>query len=502
MEFENNAKGMIDKLIYMNEARVNRENVIAQLDGIAMMEGEARDQAIQEYYLEFFKHVFRDAIKYREIAANDMSILKEDQQLYTMGAQNVLSDITAMMNAYYAEKNITPCDGKMFFGVDPEVIRDTIYGVCNEFKAIDTLRTAGRERKIDHLNDMRTNLDSLADKGYQYDANGGTTDTMIEELFVMYEERAAQYAKRGFIWKLGHLIEAIKTSWFLSKTEKDLKKIGFNKETHGVNVKARCEREPNSILKHQMTLAKDDCKKMQEDIKRAEWRKNNPELTIARDKFEKALAYYEDEKNPQRSFRNEVAHILDKYALDPSKDKEFSKVDITYRTAAHDFDIMRDTSNIGSQCNLKFMELSKAFLSARIAHNQPVNVSEIFKDAAEFVKIELKTFSVAYERDEYKEFVNSGVVPKGKKLEAIQNRLLNTVEKKLDPQEIERIKNDMQEYAKEQGNIVQSENNTLDKDPVRESLPLPELNEATTNNELSKPIRQEPVSSKGALERN
>jgi hypothetical protein len=61
------------------------------------------------------------------------------------------------------------------------------------------------------------------------------------------------------------------------------------------------------------------------------------------------------------------------------------------------------------------MELSKAFLSARIAHNQPVNVSEIFKDAAEFVKIELKTFSVAYERDEYKEFVNSGVVPKGKK---------------------------------------------------------------------------------------
>jgi hypothetical protein len=89
-----------------------------------------------------------------------------------------------------------------------------------------------------------------------------------------------------------------------------------------------------------------------------------------------------------------------------------------------------------------------------------------------------------------------------KKLEAIQNRLLNTVEKKLDPQEIERIKNDMQEYAKEQGNIVQSENNTLDKDPVRESLPLPELNEATTNNELSKPIRQEPVSSKGALERN
>ena len=163
---------------------------------------------------------------------------------------------------------------------------------------------------------------------------------------------------------------------------------------------------------------------------------------------------------------------------------------------------MRDTSNIGSQCNLKFMELSKAFLSARIAHNQPVNVSEIFKDAAEFVKIELKTFSVAYERDEYKEFVNSGVVPKGKKLEAIQNRLLNTVEKKLDPQEIERIKNDMQEYAKEQGNIVQSENNTLDKDPVRESLPLPELNEATTNNELSKPIRQEPVSSKGALERN
>lgn len=487
MQFENNAKGMIDKLLYMTEASVNRENVIAQLDGIAMMVGEARDQAVQEYYLALFKHVFRDAIKYRETAANDMSILKEGQQLHTMGAQNVLSDVTAMMNAYYAEKNITPCDGKPFFGVNPETIRDTIFEVCNEFKAIDTLKTAGRERKIDHLNDMRTNLDSLADRNYKYGASGGTTDTMIEEIFVIYEERAAQYANKGFLWKLGHLIEAIKTSWFLSKTEKDLKKLGFNKETHGAEVKARCEREPNSILKHQMTLAKDDCKTMQEEIKQAEWRKNNPELTIARDKFEAALAYYEDEKNPQISFRNEVAHILDKYALDPSKDKDLSKVDLTYRTVAQDFDILRDTSNIESMCTVKFMELSKAFLSARVANNQPVNVSEIFNDAAAFVEIELKTFSVVYERDEYKEFVNSGIIAKSKKLEAIQNRLLNAVKDKLDPQEAERIQNDMQEFAKEQEN-------------AKEQLSLTELKEAVTNTELSAQIKEEPAVTKDSLQ--
>ena len=499
MQFENNAKGMIDKLIYMNEASVNRENVIAQLDGIAMMEGEARDQAIQEYYMALYKQVFRDAIKYRETAANDLSILKEGQQLHTMGAQIVLNNVTAMLNAYYAEKNITLCEGKPFFGVDPEVIRDTIYGVCNEFKAIDTLRTAGRERKIDLLNEMRTNLDSLADNGYQYGTNGGTSDTMIEEMFIIHEERAAQYKKQGFIWKLRHPIEAIKTSWFLRKTEKDLKKIGFHKETHGVAVKEHCEKEPNSILKHQMTLAKDNCKTMKEEIKQAEWRKNNPVLTVAQDKFKKAQDYYEDKDHPERSFRNEVAHILDKYKLDSEKDKDFSKVDLSFATAAQDFDFMRDTSSLEGQKDSRFFELCKAFTEARLKNNEPIHMKEIFKDALDYVEIVLKTFSVAYERDEFKPLVSNGLMPAEKKFAAMQNRLLDMVKKTLAPEEVDRIQNDMQAFNNEQEKSMQSENKTLDSVNIKEHLPLPELKEAPSNAELSERVKEDLTVNKEAI---
>lgn len=493
MKFENNAKGLLDKLIYMNESSINREYVIAQLDGIAMMEGEARDQALQEYYMDLYKQLFRDAITYRETAANDMSILKEGQQLHNMSAQIVFNAVTEMMNTYCAEKNITPCEGKAFFGVDPEVIRDTIYGVCNEFKAIDTLRTAGRERKIDLLNEMRTNLDSLANKGYQYGTNGGTSDAMIEEMFIIHEERAAQYAEKGFWWKLRHPIDAIKTSWFISKTEKDLQKMGFNKSTHGVEVKARCEREPNMILKNQMSLAKDNCAEMKDANAQAEWRKNNPELTIARDKFEKALAYYEDEKHPERSFRNEVAHILDKYALDADQDRDFSKVDLTYRATAVDFDMMRDTSNIQSQTNLKFMELCKAFVTAALKKDEPINIKEIFKDATEYMEIDLKTFSVVYERDEYKDFLKVGVMPQGARLAAVQKRLLGVMEKKLDSQEIERIKNDMDEYVRDQDKSRESENKAIEGEKLKEPMSIPSLSENLVHaDEVSKPITDEP----------
>lgn len=493
MKFENNAKGLIDKLIYMNEASVNREHVIAQLDGIAMMEGEVRDQAIQEYYMELYKQVFRDAIKYRELAANDMSILKEGQQLHLLGAQTVFNAVTEMMNTYYAEKNITLCEGKTFFGVDPEVIRDTIHGVCNEFKAIDTLKTAGRERKIDLLNEMRTQLDSLADGGYQYGANGGTTDAMIEEMFIIHEERSAQYAEKGFWWKLRHPIDAIKTSWFISKTEKDLQKIGFDKHTHGMEARARCEKEPCSILKHQMSLANDNCKTMKDEIKHAEWRKNNPVLNVARDKFEKALAYYENKDHPERSFRNEVGHILDKYALDADQDNRFSSVDLTYGTTANDFDFMRDTSNIQSQANLKFMELCKAFVAAALKKDEPINIKEIFKDATEYMEIDLKTFSVVYERDEYKDFLKAGVMPKGKRFVAMQNRLIGAMENKLDPKEIERIKNDMDECGREQDKSVESENKVLDGEKLKEQISIPSLRENFASaDEVSKPITDEP----------
>lgn len=499
MVFENNAKGMIDKLIYMNEASVNRDYVIAQLDGIAMMEGEEREEAIREYYMALYKQVFRDAIKHREAAANDLSLLKEDQQLHTMSAQIVFNDLTKTLNTYFAEKEITPCEGKPFFGVDPEVIRDTIYGVCNEFKAIDTLKTAGRERKIDLLNEMRTNLDSLADNGYQYGTNGGTSDTMIEEMFVMHEERAAQYAKAGFRWKLRHPIQAIKTSWFLRKTEKDLKKIGFNKATHGVAVKERCEKEPNSILKQQMMLAKDNCKNMQEEIKQAEWRKNNPVLTVARDKFNKAQAYYEDKEHPERSFRNEVAHILDKYKLDPEKDKDFSKVDLSFKTAAEDFDFTRDTSSLEGQKDSRFFELCKAFTDARLKNNEPIHIKEIFKDALDYMEIELKTFSVAYERDEFKPLVSNGLIPAEKRLTAIQNRLLNMTKDKLAPEEVERIQNDIREFNNEQVKSIQGEEKPLDAGNGKEQLSISELKEVVTSSEVSDRIKEEPTVTKEAI---
>ena len=84
MTFENNATGLFDKMIYLNGSNVSREHILAQLDGIAMMDGEARDQAIGEYCLALYREVYRDALKYRERAGNNLSLLKEGQELRGM----------------------------------------------------------------------------------------------------------------------------------------------------------------------------------------------------------------------------------------------------------------------------------------------------------------------------------------------------------------------------------------------------------------------------------
>ena len=504
MHFENNAKGMIDRLIYMNEASVRGEEVLGRLDSIAALEGAQRDDALRAYYMELYKQVYREAIIFREAAANDMSLLKEDQQLHRMNAQIILNHLTEAFNTYFAEKKIQPCEGKMLFGTDPTVIRDSVYEVCNGFKAIDMLRSAGQQRNIDLLNYMRTQVEGFATNNYKYSPTDATTDNMVAEIYVMHEERAAQYAQRDFRWKLRHPIKAIKTSWFLSRTEKLLKKVGFDKETHGVEAKERFAKEPSAVLKTQMALAKDNCKDMQEAIAQEEWRKNNPEIFVAREKLEQAKEYYENKEHPERTFRTKIAHILDKYKLSPEKDKEFSMIDSNYNSISAEFDILRSTDPIVGYKDIKFFDLCKAFLAASVQQGEPIDIKQIFKDATEYMVTELQTFSVFYEREEYKEHAKAGVMPGGKKIEAIQRRLLGMVEKKVDEKEFERIKNDMQEivtdFTQNREQYYEKEMQLLNGEAsLKEPLPMPELKEEVTNTELSARVNEDLTVSKDPI---
>ena len=504
MEFENNTKGLLDKLIYLNEATVEREYIIAQLDGISMLEGELRDQRIGEYYMELFKHVFRDAIKYREKAANDLSVLKEDQSLRILDAQVVLNELTQAFDSYFAEKNIKPCEGKLSYGVDPIVIRDSIYSVCNEFKGIDTLKDAGQNRKLDLLNEMRENLEQLAKNGHRYDASDFSTDVMIEEMYVIHEERAAQFEKKSFFEKLRHPIDSIRTSLFLSKTEKALKKLGFNKEQHGPAVKERLAKEPTSILKTQMLTAKDNYKAALEEIKMAEWRKNNPILTVAQEKFEKARSYFEDKEHPERTFKTKVSHIIDKYNLEKDVVDKFTKVDLNYASMAKDYDNYRDTTSLVGQKETRFFELCRALVDASLQKNEPIDIKQIFRDVNEFLVTEFQTFSVLYERDDLKDLAKEGMMLKDNKLTFLQKKVLDAVKSKYDENEVERVKNDMQEiiddFTNNREQYYEQEMQMLkESDEVKISIVVDELKEEIPDADLSKPVIEQNVMSKDDL---
>ena len=501
MMFENNATGLFDKMIYLNGSNVSREHILAQLDGIARMDGEMRDQAIVEYCLALYREVYRDSLKYRERAANDLSILKEGQELRGMNSSTVFNQLLAAMGAYFNEKDIKVCEGKLNFGLAPEAIRDTVYGVCNEFKAIDTLREAGRNRNIDLLNEMRDGLNDLVRGGHKYSASGMSTDAMIEEMYILHEERAAQFAKKSFFNKLRHPIDSIKTSIFLSRTEKALKKLGFVKEQHGPGIKERFANEPTSILKVQMETAKDNCKAMQEEIKLAEWRKDNPILTVAQEKFKKAQAYFENKEHPERTFKTKVDHIIGKYNLPNDLVKDFTKVDLNYETMAKDYDVYRDTRLFVGHSEGKFIALCRAFLDESLKKGDPVDIKQIFRDANEFLAIEYQTFSVLYDRDDLKDLAKQGFMPQEGKLSFLQKKLCEAVEKKCGADEVERIKNDMQEIIDDLTNnreayYEQAMKMREDAEPIRESVAdvvAADLNNDTVDIERSKPVVRDPA---------
>ena len=503
MIFENNAIGLFDKMIYLNGSNVSREQIIAQLDGIAMMDGEARDQAIGEYCLALYREVYRDALKYRERAANDLSILKEGQALHGMNATTVRKQLSEAIGTYFQEKNLKICEGKLYFGLAPEAIRDTVYGVCNEFKAIDTLREAGRNRKIDLLNEMRDGLNDLVRGDHKYSASEMSTDAMIEEMYILHEERAAQFAKKSFFAKLRHPIDSIKTSIFLSRTEKALKKLGFDKEQHGPGIKERFANEPTSILKVQMAAAKDDCKAMQEEIKLAEWSKSNPVLTVAQEKFQKAQAYFENKEHPERTFKTKVDHIIGKYNLPDNLVKEYTKVNLDYQTMARDYDNFRDTILFEGHRNEKFIALCRAFLNESLKKGDPVDIKQIFRDANEFLTIEYQTFSVLYDRDDLKNLAKQGFMPQGSKLTFLQKKLREAFKPKVDDKEAERIENEMREVIDDLTNnreqyYEQAMKMREDPENAKEQITVI-LDDQVKDVELSEPIKEAPAVSKDHL---
>ena len=503
MTFENNAIGLFDKMIYLNGSNVSREHILAQLDGIAMMDGEARDQAIGEYCLALYREVYRDALKYRERAGNDLSLLKEGQELRGMNASDVLGQLLDAMGAYFREKDLKVCEGKLYFGLAPEAIRDTVFGVGNEFRAIDTYRTTGREQTIALLHEGADALENLVGHNKKYDPiDRITTDAVIEQMYIVYEERAAQYAERSFFWKLFHPIQAIGTSRFLTRTANALEKLGFDAAQHGEAVKERLSKEPSSIIKAQMEKIKDDCKDMQNAIERAEFRKNNPELTVARDKFEKAAAFYEDKAHP---FKDKVNHIISKYPIPAHKAEEFTKVELSFRLFANDFDVERKTIGIEGHRDLKFINMCRAFVDAKLDKGESVDIKEIFRDVHEYMVTEFQTFSVLYERDELKDIAKAGLLPQGTKLGFLQKKVIEAVEKKCGADEAERIKNDMQQiiddfknnreayYEKEMQMLTGAES-------TKEQITVV-LDDQVKDVEISEPVKEAPAVSKDNVQK-
>ena len=507
MNFGNDSRGKLDKLIYMNNATIRRDDIIARLEGIAEMEGEARDNALREYYLDLYRSVHRDAIAYRQAAGNDLSILKEGQNLFSMSAQHIFNSINEAFNTYFEEKGIIPCDGQPFFGTEPTLLRDAIYGVCDENNALESLIDSGRNRKIDLLNEMRKDyLDKAAASGYKYAGEETERDMVIAQMYVMHEERAAQFSQRGIGWFFRHPIEAIKTSWFLRKTEKALKQVGFDKATHGVEVKERFSREPLPSLKEQKVRAKNDCKDQLEARAFAEWRKANPILNIARDKYEKAKALRSSKENPVGSFLPEVAHILKKYDLSPDKEKELSSIDMAHNTIATDFDIMRDTSTMSSNIKSKFFALSRTLLEAALEKDGPVDIKQLFRDVNEFMTIEFRTFSVLYDREEFKDIAKTGML-RPESAEFTRKKLIDMVKGKRGQEEVAQFEKDIKEAVEdltknsearydEVMESLASESKKEDLGSVKEHISLPELNESPLTQEMPSPIVEEPTVTK------
>ena len=444
MNFPNTSKGLIQKLIYMNEASVSYEDVVGRLNEIFGMEGAERDAALQEYYLSLYKDVFRNAIQYRERASNDTSILKEGQELVFLNGQIVLGQVTDALNKYAEERGARVCDGKPYFGTSQETLRDTIVGVCKEYNALDSLREAGQTRDISLLEQMLPSLRGVADAGYQYSSDAGTSREIVDEMYIIYEQRAEQFKQRGFRWTIANLGEAIRTRRFLSRTKKALEKVGFDARTHGEELKKRLATVPPAALNQQILTAEENYNSKMQQLADEERLKNTPELTVGREKYEKAQKYYENKRHPERTFYTRVSDVLDKYNLPESKVKSLTGVDMNFATMAREFDETRTTDMFVGHIQSRFHDLSTTFLASAMEKDEPLDIKQIINDANEFLVREFQTFSVLYEHEELKEMAQRGILSYTKH-EFFQKYVNNAIKDKYPPEEIERIQKEMQE---------------------------------------------------------
>ena len=449
---ERNAKGFFARIMYLSESSITSEDIIADLDDIAKVEDEkTRNALIQEYYLALYKNVLRDAYIFRARASNDISILKEEQNIMLLNSGDVLNALTTAFSTYFTEKSIVPCEGKKFMGCEYSQIRDTIHSVCKEFTALDTWREAGRDRDIDTLIEMYEDFEAGVNKtNFKYSTvDKMESDEFVEEMFVMHEARAEEYAKLTWRDKLRHPIDAIKTVLFLRNMNKLFKKVGFDKDTHGVETKERFSKEPSSFLKVQMDKANEECKMIEANAAFQQYLKDNPPSTVAQEKIEAAYNYYDNSKLAKSSFANKVSHIIDRYNLPDYKKDTLLDVATTHRGLAERFDQRKDTESLTSYSRQKFYQLYSAFFTAAFngaAKAENIDIKQILKDANDFLVTELQTYSVVYNCDEFKDFANGGMLLKGAQLEAIKRETANKLNNKFSPEEVQRIQNEMNEY--------------------------------------------------------
>ena len=266
---------------------------------------------------------------------------------------------------------------KTMLQLTPEVVEAEKEYVYDEFEIDKPLVT-------DHQVKNKISVDV---KRYTYDADFKNPRTLATvQLYAKTDIIRKELARHGRFWHWYYSKKVAAYKEFLTYADASLKRVGFNVKNHGEQALDFCKNNTMHTFSVDVGNTKDAYKRLVENYEA----KRIPELTIGRNRFEKAK---ELDKNVKTEFVNMLKPYAEKHGM---KTDDFKKVKAYWSNCGAEYDYTRKTEDMYETATTQLLATVGVMIESTIKQGKEVNIPEILNDARRITNLAIAHNTPAY----------------------------------------------------------------------------------------------------------
>ena len=322
-------------------------------------------------------------------------------------------------------------------------------------------------------------------KEIKYSGNfANPAERQVSEVYALYENAWDNIKKAGFFGNLFHPINFFKNVGLIRTANSIFKKVGFNAKTDGPDAKGAFETTADECAGSDLAYLSEMESSFKEDAKLSKY-KDLKETRVARDKLENTLAAIKN--GTMEHPMHKINAMLAKYGQSVTENKDYrpGRVEgisvFNEELVAEEYDKTQEIKPLQDYIKGIFYKGLNQMMSASIKSGNPMNISEIMKDASDITVIMAKEYTPLYEHAELKDLAENSAFGSydTEKIFGYVKQILdnNNVTDKYD---LEALKNEIEQTVKEY------KNPTLEDYKAKEAM-------ETVNDNTKPTVTEEPL---------